>query len=239
MRTELAALRSVPAFRRALAVAIALAGVLTINFLGLKDLALTTAEDARSALSAGAIAGFVAVAYAAGSAGGELARGGLALALLGGQASRREAVRARVLAYAAAGALLGVGGAAMACALTFLLLATGGAHLPGADQAVARAAGTIVYAALMGALGAGVGLALRSAPAAVTTTMVVLLAVDPFAAGISTPIAHWGIGGVSGALTGSGASDLPPAWAAGLTLLAYAALLAALAGALTARRDVP
>jgi hypothetical protein len=239
MRTELAALRSVPAFRRALAAALALAGLLTINFLGLKDLGLTTAEDARSALSAGAVAGFVAIAYAAGAAGGEVARGGLALALLGGRASRRQAVRDRLLAYAAAGALLGVAGAAMACALTFLLLTTGGAHLPGADQVVARAAGTVVYAALMGALGAGAGLALRSAPAAVATTMVILLALDPFAAGISTPIAHWGIGGVSGALTGSGASDLPPAWAAGFALLAYTALLGGLAGALTARRDVP
>jgi hypothetical protein len=239
MRTELAALRAVPAFRRALAAALALAGVLVINFLGLKDLDLSTAEDARSALSSGAVAGFVAIVYAAGSTGGEVARGGLALALLGGRASRREAVRARLLAYAAAGALLGLAGAAMAAALTFLLLGTGGAHLPGADQVLARAAGTVLYAALMGALGAGGGLALRSAPAAVVTILVVLLVLDPFAAGVSTPIAHWGIGGVSGALTGSGASDLPPAWTAGLALLAYAGLLGALAGALTAKRDVP
>jgi hypothetical protein len=34
MRTELAALRSVPSFRRALAAAIALAGVLTVTVLG-------------------------------------------------------------------------------------------------------------------------------------------------------------------------------------------------------------
>jgi hypothetical protein len=239
VRTELAALRSVPAFRRAIAVALALAGMLTINFLGLKDLATTTAEDARSALSSGAVAGFVAIAYAAGSAGGDVARGGLAVALLGSHASRREAVRDRLAAYAAAGGLLGVAGAAMALVLTFLLLGLGGAHLPGADQVLARDAGTIIYAALMGGLGAAVGLALRSAPAAVATTLVVLLALDPFAAGISTPIAHWGLGGVSGALTGSGASDLRPAWAAGLALLAYTALLGALAGALTARRDVP
>jgi hypothetical protein len=104
---------------------------------------------------------------------------------------------------------------------------------------VGRAAGTVVYGALMGALGAAAGLALRSAPAAVATTLVILLALDPFAAGISTPISHWGIGGVSGALTGSGASDLPPAWAAGLALLAYAGLLGAVASVLTTRRDVP
>ena len=239
MRTELAALRSVPAFRRAIAVSLALAGLLTINFLGLKDLATTTAEDARSALSSGAVAGFVAIAYAAGSAGAEMARGGLALALLSTRATRAEAVRARLAAYAVAGGLLGAAGAAMALVLTFLLLGLGGAHLPPAGQVIGRAAGTVVYGALMGALGAGAGLALRSAPAAVTTTLVILLALDPFAAGLSTPIARWGIGGVSGALTGSGASDLPPAWAAGLALLAYTGLLAALAGALTARRDVP
>ena len=114
MRTELAALRSVPTFRRAIAVSLALAGMLTINFLGLKDLATTTAEDARSALSSGAVAGFVAIAYAAGSAGAEMARGGLALALLSTRATRAEAVRARLGAYAAAGGLLGAAGAAMA-----------------------------------------------------------------------------------------------------------------------------
>lgn len=239
MRTELAALRSVPTFRRALAVSLALAGMLTINFLGLKGLATTTAEDARSALSSGAVAGFVAIAYAAGSAGAEVARGGLALALLSTRESRRDAVLARLGAYAGAGALLGMAGAAIALVLTFLLLGLGGAHLPGAGQVVGRAAGTVIYGALMGALGAAAGLALRSAPAAVATTLVILLALDPFAAGISTPISHWGIGGVSGALTGSGASDLPPAWAAGLALLAYAGLLGAVASALTARRDVP
>jgi predicted outer membrane lipoprotein len=44
---------------------------------------------------------------------------------------------------------------------------------------------------------------------------------------------------VSGALTGSGASDLEPAWQAGLALAAYAGVLGALAAALTERRDVP
>src|SRR5262249_3523914 len=100
-------------------------------------------------------------------------------------------------------------------------------------------AGTVVYAALMGALGAGVGLALRSAPAAVVTTLVVLLVLDPFAAGGSTPIAHWSPGGVSGALTGTGASHPPPASRARPARLAYTGLLGGLAGALTARRDVP
>jgi hypothetical protein len=102
-----------------------------------------------------------------------------------------------------------------------------------------KLAGTIVYAALMGALGAGLGLAVRSAAAAVAIAVLYLLGVDPLMAGISQPIAHWGLGGVSGALTGSGASDLEPAWQAGLALLAYAALLGAAAAALTVRRDVP
>ena len=84
MRTELAALRSVPAFRRAIAVAIALAGMLVISFLGVKNLRANTIEDARSALSNGGVAGLVALVYAAASAGGEVGRGGLALALLGG-----------------------------------------------------------------------------------------------------------------------------------------------------------
>ena len=239
MRTELAALRSVPSFRRAQAAAIALAGMLAITFLGVKDLARSTPDDIRNALATGAVAGLVALAYAAGAAGGEVARGGLALALLSGRTPRRRAVLARLLAHAAAGALLGVAGAITAIVAAFLLLGFGGAHLPTAGMVAGKAAATVVDGALMGALGASLGLLVRSPSAAVAIAVVVLLGVDPLLAGISDPIAHWGLGGVSGALTGSGASDLEPAWEAGLALLGYAAALGAVATALTDRRDVP
>ena len=92
----------------------------------------------------------------------------------------------------------------------------------------------------MGVIGAALGLALRSPAAAVITALVVLLALDPLFAGILDAIAQWGPGGAAGSLTGSGADDLPPAWAGGLALLAYAgAARRASATALTARRDVP
>ncbi len=239
MRTELLALRTVAAYRRALALAIAFSGFLAISFLGVRDLASTAAVDARSALSSGAVTGFVVIVYAAASAGGEIARGGLALALLGGDHDRRRAVRDRLAAHAAAGATLGLAGAATAAVLAFGLLSAGGGPLPGLDDLVALAAGTILYAALMGTLGAALGLALRSPAAAVITALVVLLALDPLFAGISDEIARWGLGGAAGSLTGSGGDDLPPAWAGGLTLLAYAAVVGAIATALTARRDVP
>ena len=72
-----------------------------------------------SALSSGAVAGFVAVVYAAATAGGEVARGGLALALLGG-ADRSQAMRDRLAAHAAPGAALGAGRArSTAAVLTF------------------------------------------------------------------------------------------------------------------------
>ncbi len=238
MKTELAALRSVPAHRRAIALAIAFSGFLAISFLGVRDLESTALVDARSARSSGAVSGFVAVVYAASSAGGEVARGGLALALLGGR-DRRRATRDRLAAHAVAGAQLGVAGAATAAVLTFTLLGIGGGPLPGAGDVLARAAGTTVYAGVMGGLGAALGLALRSAAAAVVTALVVLLALDPLASGLSTEIARWGLGGAAGALTGGGADDLPPAWAGGLALLGYSAGLGALATALTARRDVP
>ena len=239
MRTELAALRSVPSLRRALAAAIALAGVLAITYLGVKDLARSTPDDIRNALATGAVAGLIALAYAAGAAGGEVARGGLALALLSGRTPRRRAVLARLLAHGAAGALLGVAGAVTALVAAFLLLGFGGAQLPTAGMVAGKAAGTVVYAALMGVLGAALGLVVRSPAAAVAIAVVFLLGADPLLAGISEPISHWGLGGVSGALTGSGASDLEPAWQAGLALLAYAGVLGAVASGLTERRDVP
>ena len=102
-----------------------------------------------------------------------------------------------------------------------------------------RVAGTIAYGALMGVIGAALGLAFRSPAAAVITALVVLLALDPLFAGFLDGIAQWGPGGAAASLTGSGADDLPPPWAGGLALAVYAALLGAAAPALTARRDVP
>ena len=121
MRIEFDALRTVPGFRRALALALAFSGFLAISYLGLKDLETTTLTDARSALSSGAISGLVVIVYAAATAGGEVARGGLGLALIA-RRDRTSAVRDRLVAYAAAGACLGLGGACMATILTYLLL---------------------------------------------------------------------------------------------------------------------
>ena len=247
MSVELAALRTVPGFRRALALALAFSGFLAISYLGLKDLGTTTLTDARSALSSGAISGLVAIVYAAASAGGEVARGGLGLALIArahkeGQSLfkfRRAAVGDRLGAYAAAGALIGVGGTLMAAALTYVLLGFGGADLPGAGDLATRALGTIVYTALMGALGAALGLAARSAAPPVIATLAVLLFLDPLFSGLSDPVARWGPGGAGASLTRSATEDLPPAWAGGLTLLVYTGVAAGAALGLTARRDVP
>ena len=238
MRTEFWALRTVAAPRRAIALAIAFSGFLAISFLGVRDLATTAPVDAESALSSGAVTGFVAVVYAAGTAGAEIARGGLALALLNG-GDRRRAIVDRLGAHAAAGATFGAAGAITAAVLTFGLLSAGGGPLPGVGALAARGLGTIAYGALMGVIGAALGLAFRSPAAAVITALVALLALDPLLAGLLDVFAQWGPGGAAGSLTGSGADDLPAPWAGGLALCVYAALLATAATALTARRDVP
>ena len=69
--------------------------------------------------------------------------------------------------------------------------------------------------------------------------LAVLLFFDPLFGGLSDPVARWGPGGAAGALTVSTTEDLPPAWAGGLALCAYAAVAAAAATALSSRRDVP
>ena len=182
--------------------------------------------------------GFVAVVYAAATAGGEIARGGLALAC-SAAATAGAPIRDRLGAHAVAGATLGAAGAITAAVLTFGLLSAGGGPLPGVGALAARAAGTIAYGALMGVIGAALGLAFRSPAAAVITALVVMLALDPLLAGLLDFFAQWGPGGAAGSLTGSGADDLPPPWAGGLTLCVYAAVLGGAATALTARRDVP
>ncbi|MDA0170733.1 hypothetical protein OJ998_16650 [Solirubrobacter taibaiensis] len=238
MRIEFDALRTVPGFRRALALALAFSGFLAISYLGLKDLETTTLTDARSALSSGAISGLVVIVYAAATAGGEVARGGLGLALIA-RHDRTTAVRDRLLAYAVAGACLGLGGTVMAAILTYVLLGFGGAELPSVGDLLTRALGTVVYCALMGAIGGALGLAARSAAPPVIAILAVLLFLEPLFAGLSDPVARWGPGGAAAALTVSSTEDVPPAWAGGLTLLAYATIAAAAATTLTRRRDVP
>lgn len=238
MITEWFALRTVAGYRRAIALAIAASAFITISFVGVRDVENTAPVDADSALSMGAVAGFVAIVYAAATTGAEVARGGLALALLA-DPDRRRALTTRLAAHSLAGAALGLAGAATAAILAYGLLATGGGPIPAVGQLLARAAGTIVYGALMGAIGAALGLALRNAAAATILVLVVGLALDPLFAGLSTEIARWGPGGAAGSLTGSGADDLPPPVAGGLALLAYAAVATAVAAALTQRRDVP
>ena len=184
MRTELLALRTVAAYRRALALAIAFSGFLAISFLGVRDLA-STARGRRAhprsprARSPGSWP----------SSTPRRARVGRSPAA----GSRWRCSAATTIAAArsatgspptrAAGATLGLAGAATAAVLTFGLLGAGGGPLPGAGDLVGRAAGTILYGALMGALGAALGLALRSPAAAVITALVVLLALDPLFAG--------------------------------------------------------
>ena len=108
-----------------------------------------------------------------------------------------------------------------AALLAYGLLGTGGGPLPGVDELAVRAGGTVLYGALMGALGAPWAWRCARPPRRSSPILVVLLALDPLLAGLSTEIARWGLGGAAGALTGSGADDLPPAWAGGLALLAY------------------
>ena len=190
MRTEFGSLRSVPAYMRAIAFSIAFSGFLAISYLGVKDLESTTSGDARRALSSGAVAG-VAVVYAAASAGGEVSRGGLALALIG-RDDRRRAILDRLAAYGAAGAVLGLAGALTAAVLTYVLLGLGNGPLPGAAPLACCVLGATAYGGLIG-----------------------------------------------GALTASGADDLPPASGGAIALVVYATVLGTLAVALTARRDVP
>ena len=100
--------------------------------------------------------------------------------------------------------------------LTYVLLGFGGAELPGAQDLLTRALGTVLYCALMGATGGALGLAARSAAPPVIAILAVLLFLEPLFAGLSDPVARWGPGGAAAALTASSTEDVPPAWAGGL-----------------------
>ena len=215
-------------------------GFLAISFLGVRDLDITAAVDAESALSSGAVAGFVAVVYAAATTGGEIAAAA-SRSRCSRDPDRTQAVRRPARRPRAAGAMLGAAGAVTAAIADVALLGAGGGPFPGADEVLARApAGRSLYALADGRArrraGPRAALAGRGGHHRCWSSCSRSTRCSPASC---DAVAQWGPGGAAGALTGSGAEDLPPAWAGGLALVVYAGLLGAAAAALTARRDVP
>jgi hypothetical protein len=150
---------------------------------------------------------------------------------------RGRLLTAKILVHAGLGAAL----AAVACAVNLAIsipwLSSENVPLAGAADVGPVLVGVVAAAALFGAAGAGLGALVAHQTAAVTVSLVWLLAVEGLIVSItSTPtLHHWLPGGALGVIAhGTGAHT--PLWAAAGSAVAYAgALIAAGTQRLTSR----
>jgi ABC-type transport system involved in multi-copper enzyme maturation permease subunit len=157
--------------------------------------------------------------------------------------------RDRVLAAKLAAAVVAGIGYGLACLAVLLavavpLLATvDGARQPRLADVGTIGAGVVASYAPFAMFGVAVGAVLRNQVAAIVVMLAWSFVVEPLVLLLVPKVGRWLPGNAADALTNQDAGQLSgyeplPQWGAGLVLLAYVAVLAALGGWLLARRDI-
>jgi hypothetical protein len=157
------------------------------------------------------------------------------------QEARGRLLTAKVLVHAGLGAGLALVACAVSLAVSILWLSSDGVPLAGLTDVARVVAGCIAAAALFGASGAGLGALLAKQTAAVTVSLVWLLAVEGLVVNItSTPTLHDRLpGGALGVIAGgAGEGAHTPLWAAAGCAVAYTGALVAAGTRRLIDRDV-
>jgi ABC-2 type transport system permease protein len=203
------------------------------------NVAVRTKEDLVDALSGAGIAAALLLVLGIVATTGEHRHGTITSSLLASP-DRRRLVGAKVIAYFATGALLGVAAvlATLAVAVPWLSARDAPLDLLDAADYLGLLAKGVAVSALSGAIGVGIGAIVRNQVAAVVGTLVYLLALEPVIGVISTRVAAFTIGGSQSALTAGPVEDALTPVAAGLVLAAWVLALAIVGAELEERRDV-
>ncbi len=197
----------------------------------------TTLDDKRSTLSMGSIIAFVLIIFGAVGATGEHRHGTITSALLIAP-DRIRVTAAKLAAYAAAGALVGLVVQLLAIAIGLPLLSgEPGPDLSGSDL-LGIVAGTVVACGLCAAIGVGVGALLRNQVATVVIALVYLFIIEPLISGFVPEAYAYLIGGASSAVAGGDVEDGLAPVVAGVVLLGWALLFSAVAVVADRNRDV-
>jgi hypothetical protein len=154
---------------------------------------------------------------------------------------RGRLLTAKVLVHAGLGATLAVVACAVNMAVSAPWLSSHDIPLPGPTDLALVVGGSVVAAALFGATGAGLGALVANQTAAVTVSLVWLLAVEGLVVSItSTPTLHELLpGGALGVIArGTGDGAHTPLWAAAGCAVAYAGAFLAAGAVRFTDRDV-
>jgi ABC-2 type transport system permease protein len=156
--------------------------------------------------------------------------------------TRWPVIVAKALAYALAGVAYALVTLVLCAALALPWLAIKDANFEITNAAWLQAiAGRTLYAALVAALGVGIGTLVRNQAAALVASLVFLLALEPTVGAVSSAVARYGLNGAALSIFGAsdtGTADILPFGAGVALYVGYVALFLGAGIALTLRRDV-
>jgi len=196
-----------------------------------------TVQDKRNAVSVGGIMPTVLIIFGAVAATGEHRHGTITSTFLIAP-DRVRATIAKLAAYAAAGALVGLGVQLVAFAIGVPLLAGQAGPDLTASTLVGMLAETVVACALATAIGVGIGALVRNQVAAVVGTLAYVFIVESVVGGFAPRVYPFLIGGAINSLTEFDIDHRTSAVVGGLLLGAWTLAFGAAAVLADRARDV-
>jgi ABC-2 type transport system permease protein len=239
--SELLKMRTTRTFWGLAGAAIALVMLAVVLVLALTDDAFDE-SDVRSLLSSAGGAGLMMLILGVVFSAGEYRHGTIAWTLLVTPARLRVAV-GQALASALAGAAVSAVAALLTAVVALPWLGAKDAASLSSGEVLGIFAGGVLYGALAGAFGAGLGALLRNQVLAVVLVLVYLFVIDPTLTALFEDYGRFSLSGLQTSITGGseedfGGEDMLPFGVAVLIWVAYTAVLVGAAALLTSRRDI-
>lgn len=212
--------------------------VLTVVFLLISTLVTTqhSRADALDALDTSPAALFALIGAIVGVTG-EYRHGTIASTFLAVPARRRQ-LAAQALAYLIAGALLVAVSWLVQLLAGLPLLDSQGAPAPDTGELFSLITREMLAAALLAALGVGIGALVANQPAAIVGTLIALLFVEPTLAAFVRDTDGYGPLGTVTTLAGNGSDEGPSQLGAAFVLAGWVAVMLTAGALATEHRDV-
>jgi ABC-2 type transport system permease protein len=238
---ELLKLRTTRTFYGLAGAALGLVMLIVVLVLALSDDPFDE-SDVRSLLSTAGGAGLLVMILGVVASAGEYRHGTIAWTLLVSPVRLRVAA-GQAIACALAGAAIVTVAAALTAVVALPWLGAKDAASLSSGDVLGILAGGVLYGALAGAFGAGLGALLRNQVVAVVLVLVLLFVVDPTLTALLDGYDKFSLSGLQTSITGGseedfGGESMLPFALATLVWVGYTTVLVGAAALLTSRRDI-
>lgn len=204
---EFLKLRTTRTFYGFLIATVALTLLFTILTLAFLDADSATDAEIESLLTTGNVVGLLILVLGVIGMSGEHRHNTISSTLLAAP-SRAQVIAAKALAYALAGLVLGLAAFLLTAVIVYPTLAALDVDAgPSSGRLVELLLGGLVYSAVSGALGVGVGAVVPNQVAAVLGAVLLLLAIDPLIIALAPEVGRYGVSASGFSLSGSADGD--------------------------------